>query len=167
MRKPAGSFRVAVLGDAFVEARQVDAEKTFWRLLGRNLGSCIALGGKQVEVLNFGIGGYATTEELLTLRRDVLRFSPDLVLLGFFADNDVHDNSKALSLATTWRMRRPFSVFAGNKLVLERATMPSGSRQAIRALSRRQPVPAGDSACDLRGRSQVCNAHCVSPPCTS
>lgn len=100
MRKPAGSFRVAVLGDAFVEARQVDAEKTFWRLLGRNLGSCIALGGKQVEVLNFGIGGYATTEELLTLRRDVLRFSPDLVLLGFFADNDVHDNSKALSLAT-------------------------------------------------------------------
>ena len=121
LKKPAGSFRVAVLGDSFVEARQVDVEKTFWHLLGSNLGSCSALGGKPVEVLNFGIGGYATTEELLTLRRDVLRFSPDLVLLGFFAGNDVHDNSKALSLATTWRMRRPFSVLAGDKLVLERA----------------------------------------------
>ena len=120
-RKPAGSFRVAVLGDSFVEARQVDLEKTFWRLLGSNLGACSALGGKPVEVLNFGVGGYATAEELLTLRRDVLRFSPDLILLGFFAGNDVHDNSKKLSMATTWRMRRPFYTFSGDTLVLERA----------------------------------------------
>ncbi len=117
--KPVGTYRIAVLGDSFAEARQVAQEDTFWSLLVRDLGNCSGLNGKKVEVLNFGIGGYGTTEELLTLRKDALRFSPDLVLLAFYPGNDLQDNSKELSLAEGWRMPKPIYVRSNGKLVLD------------------------------------------------
>ena len=39
--------------------------------------------GKQVEVINFGVSGYGTAQELLTLRQKVWDFSPDIVVLAF------------------------------------------------------------------------------------
>jgi hypothetical protein len=117
--KPAGTFRIAVLGDSFAEARQVAQEDTFWSLLSRDLGSCPGLNGKKVEVLNFGIARYGTTHELLTLRKDALRFSPDLILLAFFPGNDFQDNSKELSSRESWRLPGPYYVHSGGDLILE------------------------------------------------
>ncbi len=117
--KPAGTYRIAVLGDSFAEARQVAQEKTFWSLLSRDLGTCSGLKGKRVEVLNFGVGGYGTAQELLTLRKDALRFSPDLVLLAFYPENDFHDNSKELSAKESWRMPAPYFVRSEGRLVLD------------------------------------------------
>ena len=131
LTKPPGTFRIAVLGDSFAEARQVDLKDTFWHLLGEDLGSCPALGGKRVEVFNFGIGGYATTEELLTLRKDALRFAPDLVLLAFFAGNDVHDNSRELGATAAWRSPRPVHYLDHGRLVLDPSYHPSLSRRLL------------------------------------
>jgi hypothetical protein len=117
--KPAGTYRIAVLGDSFAEARQVAQEDAFWSLLGHDLGTCPGLGGKKVEVLNFGVGGYGTAQELLTLRKDALRFSPDLVLLAFYPGNDFEDNSKELSARESWRMPTPYYVHSNGKLVLD------------------------------------------------
>ncbi len=109
LAKPPGTFRIAVLGDSFTEARQMPVEDTYWHHLGEALATCPALAGQKVEVLNFGIGGYGTAQELLTYDLDARRFEPDLVLLGFFAGNDVRENSKALSERTTnWLTARPF-----------------------------------------------------------
>lgn len=119
--KPSGTFRIAVLGDSFSEARQVAQEDTFWSLLGRNLErGCPGLKGKKVEVLNFGVGGYGTSEALLTLRMDALRFSPDLVLLAFFPGNDLRENSKKLGARENWRMPRPYFVYSNGDLIFEK-----------------------------------------------
>jgi hypothetical protein len=128
--KPAGTLRIAVLGDSFAEARQVAQADTFWSLLGKNLGTCSALKGKNVEVLNFGIGGYGTTEELLTLRKDALRFSPDLILLAFFPGNDFQDNSKNLSTREKWRMPHPYFVHSNGHLIFEE-TAPQSLGQRL------------------------------------
>jgi len=117
--KPPGTYRIAVLGDSFAEARQVAQENTFWSLMGRDLGKCPELKGKRVEMLNFGIGGYGTAQELLTLRKDALRFSPDLVLLAFYPENDFQDNSKELSAKEGWRMPAPYFVRSNEKLILD------------------------------------------------
>jgi hypothetical protein len=75
--KPAGTLRIAVLGDSMVEACQVPLEKTSCSILERELAG--ASSGKRAEVRNFGRAGYGTAQELLTLRRSVWDYAPDLV----------------------------------------------------------------------------------------
>jgi hypothetical protein len=95
--KPAGTVRIAVLGDSFCEAMHVPLEQTFWSLLEQKLQDCNAFPGKRVEVINFGVSGYGTAQELMTLRQKVWDYSPDLVVLAFTTYNDIYDNSRALS----------------------------------------------------------------------
>lgn len=91
--KPPRAFRVAVLGDSFVEAFQVPDEETFCAVLERELNGCAALEERPVEVLNFGVSGYGTAQSLLMLKHHAWAYSPDVVLLVFFAGNDVRNNS--------------------------------------------------------------------------
>lgn len=62
----------------------------------KSLGNCSALKGQQIEVLNFGVQGYGTAQELMTLRHHVWQFSPDLIILGFYPGNDIRNNYKPL-----------------------------------------------------------------------
>jgi len=94
LQKPAGVYRIAVLGDAYAEAMQVPMESTYWAQLPGLLGSCGFQQGKRIEVLNFGVRDYGTAQIYLTLERTAIRYAPDLVLLQF--DHDVRDNSPAL-----------------------------------------------------------------------
>src|SRR6185436_4769977 len=115
--KPAGSYRIAVLGDSYAEAMQVDVERAFWALLPKKLEACGFAAGRNVETINFGVSGYGTGHELLTLRERVWPYSPDMVLLAFFPGNDVRNNSKALEGE---RGRAYFSLKDG-KLLLDTA----------------------------------------------
>lgn len=94
--KPPGTFRIAILGDSYAEAKQVDSTQTFWAAAERELESCIALSTRRPEVLNFGVSGYGTAQELLMLRQRVWRYEPDLVVLAFVTGNDVRNNSREL-----------------------------------------------------------------------
>lgn len=119
--KPPGTLRIAVLGDSFAEALQVPIGETFWAGLERGLQQCPNIGGHKVEVLNFGVSGYGTAQELITLRERVWDYSPDIVLLVFTPGNDLNDNFKKLSYDT----RRPYFVYQDGKLTLDMSTMNS------------------------------------------
>jgi hypothetical protein len=58
--KPAGVFRIAILGDSFAEAAQVDLEETFWAILETKLVAENCFPEAIIEVLNFGVSGYGT-----------------------------------------------------------------------------------------------------------
>jgi len=113
--KPPNTLRVAVLGDSFTEAIHVPVEQTFWSKLERKLGNCQAVKGrKNVEVINFGVQGYGTAQELIMLRKKVWDYSPDIVILAFFIGNDVINNSPKLE----YDRYRPFFAYdASGKLV--------------------------------------------------
>lgn len=113
--KPADTVRIAVLGDSFAEAMHVPMEQTFWSMLERKLQECHAFPGKQVEVINFGVSGYGTAQELLTLRQKVWDYSPDVVILAFTTGNDVCDNSRSLSQTK----EIPYFVYREGKLVCD------------------------------------------------
>jgi hypothetical protein len=115
--KPANTFRIAVLGDSFAEAAQVSTDKAFWTVMQHDLGSCSGLGGKNVEVMNFGVSGYGTAQELQMLRHYVWDYSPDLVMLAFFTGNDVQNNNRILQDDPY----RPYFVHQDGKLVLDDA----------------------------------------------
>lgn len=94
--KPPGVLRVAVLGDSFTEALQVPMERDFCSVLERRLGGCEALRDLRPEVINFGVSGYGTAQELITLQRKVWKYSPDVVVLAYFPGNDLYDNARDL-----------------------------------------------------------------------
>lgn len=115
LAKPPDTLRIAVLGDSYTEAFHVPAEQAFWSVLERELGGCEAFGGRRVEVLNFGVSGYGTAQELLMLRERVWRYQPDVVLLAFVTGNDVRNNSRELQGSSG----RPYFALEGDELVLD------------------------------------------------
>lgn len=115
--KPPNTFRIAVLGDSMAEALQVPLEATFWSVLERQLGSCAKMAGKNVEVMNFGVSGYGTGQELLTFQHRALAYSPDLTILAFYAGNDVRNNSRVLEP----NRLRPFFILQDGKLTADRS----------------------------------------------
>ncbi len=113
--KPPNTLRIAVLGDSYAEAMQVDREETFWAIMEKELQSCENLRGQNIEVINFGQAGFGTTQELLALRHRAWKYSPDIVLLAFLTGNDMANNSQALNNVET----DVFYVFQGDELVLD------------------------------------------------
>lgn len=96
LEKPADTYRIVVLGDSYSEARQVSRADTFWAQLPRELAACGFQKGKRIEALNFGISGYGTAQEYLSLESRAMRYQPDLVLMQFTNGNDVMNNSATL-----------------------------------------------------------------------
>lgn len=80
LTKPAGVYRVALLGDSQIESIQVPLEKSWGKLLEKQLTETLH---RPVEVLNFGVSGYSTVQEYLLMKRQVFKYQPDLVLLGY------------------------------------------------------------------------------------
>jgi hypothetical protein len=123
-QKPVDTLRIAVLGDSVTEAQQVPYEDTFCVIIQRQLTAQCPLkaqiGGqarrtfKHVEVMNFGCDGYGTAQELITLRRRVWSYSPDVVVLALFTGNDIRNNSVVLEGDKC----RPFFVYRNGNLIL-------------------------------------------------
>ena len=90
MPKPPGTFRILAVGDSFTMGVGVELAQTWVKVLERSL----AGGGSPVkyEVINAGVPGYDTSQEVAYVSNDGSNLDPDLVLLGFFVGNDVNDN---------------------------------------------------------------------------
>jgi hypothetical protein len=120
--KPANTLRIAVLGDSYAEALQLPMEKAFWAIMEARLRECVSMRRQNVEVLNFGVSGFGTAQELLTLRQRVWDYSPDIVLLAITRLNDISDDSRALKQSNDV----PYFVFSDGRLVLDNSFRNEG-----------------------------------------
>lgn len=82
-------FRILLLGDSFMEALQVPFEAALPSLLETDLAKRT---GRKVEVINAGVSGWGTDDELRYLTEYGLRYSPDLVVVAMTLHNDISDN---------------------------------------------------------------------------
>jgi len=80
--------RVLMLGDSFVFGQGVEAEEA----LPGQLELALAGQGDSVTVLNGGVVGYSTVQEVAWLERIGATVKPDLVVVAFFLGNDLQDN---------------------------------------------------------------------------
>jgi lysophospholipase L1-like esterase len=83
LAKPAGTRRIAVLGDSIAYGLRLRREQSFPEQLERLLGRHFAGPGAAFEVLNFGVPGYGLAQVVETLRARALPFAPDLVLYAY------------------------------------------------------------------------------------
>lgn len=104
--KPPHTIRVALLGDSFVEAFQVERQHSFQAVAETELATLAP--AQHFELLNFGRSGFTTSEELLVLQHEVAPFAPDLVVLFFYAENDIDDIKRELATS----ILRPFFLVA-------------------------------------------------------
>jgi hypothetical protein len=114
VQKPAGTLRIAILGDSYAEGRQLPIEDLFWKVLEKEVSHCDRSNGP-VEVLNFGVSGYGTAQELLMLRTKVWKYKPDIVVLAFLTGNDIRNNSKKLND----NVLLPYFVLEDDRLLLD------------------------------------------------
>lgn len=89
------TFRVAFIGDSYVEGAQVAEEKVMSSVF-QSLGEQSGFNCGNLEVRNFGISGYGTTQEYILLRKILSSYHPDLVILMFLPANDIKNNSIVL-----------------------------------------------------------------------
>ena len=75
--------RILMLGDSVVWGYGVSDGTTFSDVLERLL--------TDTDVINFGVSGYGTGEELLALQAEGFQYHPDVVVLVFCLGNDVED----------------------------------------------------------------------------
>lgn len=92
--KASGVKRIAVIGDSYVEALQVEREASFINFIRDETEACGAFGGSRIELLGFGVSGYGTAQELIMLRNKVMKYSPNVVILIMTTNNDISDNSR-------------------------------------------------------------------------
>ncbi len=88
--KPAGTLRVLSLGDSHTQGYEVRQDFTFTAVAERFL----AAHQLKAEAINAGVSGYSTAEALAFLESEGYKYRPDVVVLGFYA-NDFEDNLKA------------------------------------------------------------------------
>jgi lysophospholipase L1-like esterase len=81
LQKPAGTTRVAVLGDSIAFGYWVAEKDAFPRQLETMLAETRGA-GPRVEVLNFGVPGYNLDQEIERLRTKALESSPDVVVVA-------------------------------------------------------------------------------------
>ncbi len=128
LEKPPGTFRIAILGDSYVEARQVALENAVSEQLESLLNRSDT--NTRYEVLNFGMNGYSTAQERQRLEHFVMPFDPDLVILSICTTNDVRDNHPKLT-----NIARPFFLpdDQGQFTLDTRFRELSGGRRDLRA----------------------------------
>jgi hypothetical protein len=90
LAKPAGTLRIGVFGDSYVEANQVPNEAAFFRLLPP------LLAPRSVESFGFGLSGWGTLQAARAFDVMAPRYDLDLALY-VFVENDPGDNSLELS----------------------------------------------------------------------
>lgn len=77
--KPDNTIRIAVIGDSFVEALQVDVQDRATELLEKSLHE--AYPDREFEVMNFGVSNYSLGQMALVYENEVAQFEPDYVFV--------------------------------------------------------------------------------------
>lgn len=116
--KKAGSLRIALIGDSHAFGYGVKFEQTMGEILAKRLSSRLA---RPVEVMNFGVSGYNSEQELAVFERYAMPLKPDLVLVltcnndndpamwvdrqGFLRTGAVGDDGDRKNMNADWRQR--------------------------------------------------------------
>jgi hypothetical protein len=135
LKRPRNTLRIAVIGDSETEAVQVPLEQTYFSVAERELNSTLPSGSPKVEVINFGVGGYGLGPQYLTLKEQVWKYDPQIVIVADPIDALIMRSSRRLFFGDSFGA--PFFVIHDGNLEFDPQTAaqrntPTGSnpRQA-------------------------------------
>ena len=124
IKKEPNVIRICVLGDSFIEGLQVNHPDTFCAKLQNQLNQKADASSLMFEVVNCGVSGYGTAQELLLLQNYVMPLRPDAIVLAIFPENDIRNNSRTLDGSET---RPYFELTENGQLVLDESFKSNSS----------------------------------------
>jgi hypothetical protein len=86
MPKPKETIRVAVVGDSFTLPAGVDIEDAYHSILEEELNARCPQ--NTYEFINFAVGGYYLNQYWAVIEKEVMKWDPDIILIGFCKYND-------------------------------------------------------------------------------
>ena len=92
VEKTPGTLRIAVIGDSYVQAATVNVDENFAEVMERRLKAQ----GIDADVYRFGMDGAPLSQYLHMLRREVVRYRPDIVLVPLI-HNDFDESYRLIS----------------------------------------------------------------------
>jgi hypothetical protein len=92
IEKPAGVYRIVLIGDSFVFGGGVNDNEVISHVLEDELNKSVIPGGPRYQVINFGVSGFGQAEELVTYRARARDYKADDVILFYF-ENDIGNNA--------------------------------------------------------------------------
>ena len=107
-RRKSGVRRIMIFGDSIVLGRSVPESAR----LHTQLQAILSKGGHSVEVINAGVQGYSTDQEMLLIERLVPLYQPDLIILGV-CDNDFDANAAT----TAYGIPKPIAVIRAGRVI--------------------------------------------------
>lgn len=113
--KDRNGYRILILGDSISEGYTVNFEELFSEILKNRLRSR----GIPAEVINAGVAGYSTDQELLFFKDEGKKYRPDLTVL-MFCRNDIWYNAQP----QYWRGYKPFFSIEQGILNLHNVPVP-------------------------------------------
>lgn len=85
VQKPAGTYRIALLGPSHIMGNGVGDNETFEHLVEERLNNRPAGSAAQkVEILNFAVDGFTLPQQLAMLEDRVFQFQPDMVIVNHY-----------------------------------------------------------------------------------
>lgn len=104
-------LRIAIFGDSFTEGDEVPYESTW----GHYLETYLNEAGVDAEVLNFGVSAYGMDQALLRWKKQGKKFSPNIVIFGFQAENALRN----VNLFRNFYSTRTGVIFTKPRFILE------------------------------------------------
>jgi lysophospholipase L1-like esterase len=98
--KPAGTFRIAAIGDSLTHGSGGPRERAYPEQLEAMLNARAGTAGPHFEVLNFGVPGYNIGQIVQRLRVLGLGFHPDLIVYGYALNDPQAFSIEAEALRT-------------------------------------------------------------------
>jgi lysophospholipase L1-like esterase len=111
IEKPPNTIRIIALGDSFTFGWGVNLSDTYVKLLEKKLNEINTT--INFQVMNFGVPGYNTLEEIELLKKKGLKYKPDIIIIGYTAD-DAFNNTKIKSGEITRKANEIVEELFGN-----------------------------------------------------
>lgn len=119
---PPDKKRILFLGDSFTIGFGVSRQNRYTDRIQRTL-------GPGYEVINMGMWGWSTDQELLVLKEKGLKYSPDVVVLAMFLD-DI-SNCHRFSVNGGVFLKPKFSLTGADTLELENVPVPDNRTKSV------------------------------------
>ena len=172
LERTPGTWRILALGDSYTQGAGVHAADVFTERLERQLNDARSPKSPTYEVINCGVSGYSTEDELVLYERHLARYNPDLVLLMMVWNDDrpfsedirlgFHERTRD-RVFRTWRLldttlanrrvrRHDYSSAMRALVGLRRGVEARGSRLVV-VIGRNSGVPEWDLLIDAVHRT--------------